>query len=73
MDIRQLFSNRLLQYSEGNCDCLEIFGSRGDMNIYGLEPCVVNDRRLDKSRNTSTKGILKLYPWLYTVFLRPDI
>lgn len=47
MDFRQFFYDGLLQDTKWNADGLQIFRTRGDMDIYRFKSGVINDIVLD--------------------------
>lgn len=46
MDFWELFDDRLLEYSEGDSDSLEVFGTSCHVDVDGLESGLVYDWRL---------------------------
>lgn len=46
MDCRESSRNRLLKYSERNCDILEILSTCGDRDINGFEFDIIYDGSL---------------------------
>ena len=59
VDLRKLISNGLLQNPKRYCHSLQIFGTSGDMDVNGLESCIVYDDFLNQKGDTSMPGILK--------------
>ena len=56
MDVRQLLGDGLLQDTKRDADGLQVLGARGDVDVDGLEPGVVDDGVLDGAGVTSMKG-----------------